>query len=222
MNSYNTRKAVDKEPMDLSQIISNFFKALKKLWLIMVVAIVVCGFIGHHNYSSGYSPNYETKATFSITAAQYDGREDRSYTNNTQLASILSVSFNYLINNEVFYEVIKKDLNIDYMPSTITISAVPDTNILSIVTAGPNPQMNYKVAQSVMKNYGSVAEFVIGDTKLDVFEEPVVAEVPTNPYSPWKQTIIYAFIGLLIGIVPSIIYGFFVRTIRNRKMLRNI
>ena len=77
--------------------------------------------------------------------------------------------------------------------------------------------MNYKVAQSVMKNYGSVAEFVIGDTKLDVLEEPVVAEVPTNPYSPWKQTIIYAFIGLLIGIVPSIIYGFFVRTIRNRE-----
>ena len=66
MNSYNTRKAVDKEPMDLSQIISNFFKALKKLWIIMVVAIVVCGFIGHHNYSAGYSPNYETKATFSI------------------------------------------------------------------------------------------------------------------------------------------------------------
>ena len=217
MNSYNTRKAVDKEPMDLSQIISNFFKALKKLWIIMVVAIVVCGFIGHHNYSAGYSPNYETKATFSITAAQYDGREDRSYTNNTQLASILSVSFNYLINNEVFYEVIKKDLNIDYMPSTITISAVPDTNILSIVTAGPNPQMNYKVAQSVMKNYGSVAEFVIGDTKLEVLEEPVVAEEPTNPYSPWNQTIIYAFIGLLIGIVPSIIYGFFVRTIRNRE-----
>ena len=217
MNSYNTKKTVDKEPMDLSQIISNFFKALKKLWIIMVVAIIVCGFIGHHNYSASYSPNYETKATFSITAAQYDGREDRSYTNNTQLASILSVSFNYLINNEVFYEVIKKDLNIDYMPSTITISAVPDTNILSIVTAGPNPQMNYKVAQSVMKNYGSVAEFVIGDTKLDVLEEPVVAEEPTNPYSPWKQTIIYAFIGLLIGIVPSIIYGFFVRTIRNRE-----
>ena len=70
MNSYNTRKTVDKEPMDLSQIISNFFKALKKLWIIMVVAIVVCGFIGHHNYSAGYSPNYETKATFSITAAQ--------------------------------------------------------------------------------------------------------------------------------------------------------
>ena len=70
MNSYNTRKAVDKEPMDLSQIISNFFKALKKLWIIMVVAIIACGFIGHHNYSAGYSPNYETKATFSITAAQ--------------------------------------------------------------------------------------------------------------------------------------------------------
>ena len=116
MNSYNTKKTVDKEPMDLSQIISNFFKALKKLWIIMVVAMIVCGFIGHHNYSASYSPNYETKATFSITAAQYDGREDRSYTNNTQLASILSVSFNYLINNEVFYEVIKKDLNIDYMP----------------------------------------------------------------------------------------------------------
>lgn len=216
MSNYN-RTSVEKEPMDLSQIIKNFYKALEKLWIILVISIVVFVFIGYHNYSKNYSPNYETKATFSITAAQYDGREDRSYTNNTQLASILSVSFNYLINNEVFYEVIKKDLGINYMPSTITISAVPDTNILSIVTSGSNPKMNYKVAQSVMKNYSSVAEFVIGDTKLDVLEEPVIADTPTNPYSPWKTIAVFGFIGLLVGIFPSIIYGFFVRTIRNRE-----
>ena len=214
----NTNSEVtEKEPINLAQIMASFIKAFKKLWFIMVIMMVIMGFIGYRSYKKSYSPMYETRATFSITAPQYDGAADKSYTNNKERASILSVSFNYLINNEVFYEIIKDDLGIDYMPATITISAVPDTNILSIVASGDDPQMSYKVVQSVMKNYNSVAEFVIGDTKLDVLEEPVLPEAPTNPYQPFKNIMMFIIIGMFIGILPSVAYAFFVKTIKNKE-----
>ena len=98
------------------------------------------------------------------------------------------------------------------MPSVITVSAVPDTNILSIVASGSDAEMNYKVIQSVLKNYGSVADFVIGDTQLDVLEEPVVVDNPMNPYNPMDYTIMFALIGMFIGVIPSIAYAFFVKT----------
>lgn len=67
-----------------------------------------------------------------------------------------------------------------------------------------------------------MAEFVIGDTKLEVLEEPVVAEEPTNPYSPWNQTIIYAFIGLLIELYQVLFTDFSLELLETGKMLRNI
>lgn len=216
-NSYNAPVSGGKEPINLSQIVASFLKAFKKLWIIMVIAMIVFTVIGYQRYKKSYVPNYETRATFSITAPEYNGSEDKTYTNNSELASILSVSFDYLINNEVFYEVIKQDLGIDYMPSVITISAVPETNILSIIASGSNADMNFKVVESVMKNYGSVAEFVIGDTQLDVLEEPAVPKEPTNPYDPVKNAIMYALIGMFVGVLPSVIYAFFVKTIRNKE-----
>lgn len=216
-NSYNAPVSGGKEPINLSQIVASFLKAFKKLWIIMVIIMVIFTVIGYQKYKRSYVPNYETRATFSITAPEYNGSEDRTYTNNSELASILSVSFDYLINNEVFYEVIKQDLGINYMPSVITISAVPETNILSIVASGSDADMTYKVVQSVLKNYGSVAEFVIGDTQLDVLEEPAVPKEPTNPYDPVKNAIMYALIGMFVGVLPSVVYAFFVKTIRNKE-----
>ncbi len=216
-SNYNTSNIQEKEPVSLSQIIFGFWKALKKLWPIMVITMIFMGVVGYQRYSSSYVPLYETRATFSITAPRYDGMEDRSYTDNNELASILSVSFDYLINNEVFYEIIKSDLKIDTMPCTITISAVPDTNILSIVTSGSDREMSYKVVQSVLKNYGSVAEFVIGDTQLDVLEEPILPKSPTNPYSPAQQTLLFVLLGIILAAIPIGLYGYFVKKIKSKE-----
>lgn len=207
---------VESEPLSLAEIIDSFLNGFKKLWWTAVVCAVIMGIMGYLHYRESYISNYQTEATFSITAPEYNGT-DESYTNNSQLASTLSVSFDYLINNEVFYEIIKQDIGIDYMPSTITISAVPDTNILSIVVSGADPGMNHKVINSVMDNYSSVAEFVLGDTQLTVLEAPRFNDAPTNPYSPVNSIIMFAFIGFILGLVPSVLYAFFVRTIKSRE-----
>lgn len=212
--------AVEPETKSLAEIIDSFFSAFKRLWWIAVIFTIIFGIWGFYNYKKTYVANYQTEATFSITAPEYNGT-DQSYTNNNQLASNLSVSFDYLINNEVFYEIIKQDIGIDYIPGVITISAVEETNILSIAVSGANPETNYKIINSVMKNYSSVAEFVLGDTQLTVLEEPTVENVPINPYQPVKNVMMFALIGCFLGLIPSIIYAFFVRTIKSKEDIEN-
>lgn len=208
--------SVEPETKSLAEIIDSFFNGFKKLWWVAIICAVLGGVLGYFNYKETYISNYQTEATFSITAPEYNGT-DESYTNNSQLASTLSVSFDYLINNEVFYEIIKKDIGVNYMPSTITISAVEDTNILSIIVSGDNPKMNQKVINSVMNNYSSVAEFVLGDTQLTVLEEPTFDAVPTNPYNPVNAVVMFALFGFVLGLVPSILYAFFVKTIKSKE-----
>lgn len=215
-NTNRIGKNIEKEPMSLAGIIESFMIAFKKFWFVAVIVAIVGGIFGYTNYKRTYVPSYTSQATFAVTAPEYNGT-DESYTNNNELASILSVSFNYIINNEVFYEIIKADIGLDYVPSIINIVAVEDTNMLSITTTGPDAQLNYDVINSVMNNYSSVAEIVIGDTELDVLEHPTVPSAPTNPYSPIKPTLMWIFIGFIFGLVPSVMYAIFVKTIKSKE-----
>lgn len=216
-NSNRIGASVEPETKSLAEIIDSFLNGFKKLWWIAVIATVLCGVLGYLHYKRSYVPVYQSEVTFSIVASEYDGT-DQSYTNNSQLASILSVSFDYLINNEVFYEIVEEDIGVDYMPSTITISAIADTNILSIMATGNDADMNLKVIHSVMENYSSVAEVVLGDlkdTQLKILEPPTGGTL-TNPYQPASAVIKFGLIGLIIGLIPSVLYALFIRTIKSK------
>ena len=206
-----------REPKSLAEIAIKFVEAYKKFWLVSIIMMVVAAGIGWVFYAKSYVVDYQSEATFSITAPDYSGSTNKSFSNNSQLAEDLSVSFNYLINNEVFYEVIEKDLGISSIPATITISTVENTNIISIAVNGTDRNMVYKVLNSVLRNYASVTEFVVGDTKLTVLEEPAIPKEPTNPYNPFKTILAFAFGGFFLGCIPTVIYALFVKTIKSRE-----
>ena len=56
--------------------------------------------------------------------------------------------------------------------------AIEDQNLFELSVTGSDPQQIYDVLQSVIENYPSVAEYVIGDTQLHILDE---TGVPTNP-----------------------------------------
>lgn len=216
-NSNHIGTTTRKEPKSLMDLVVKFVEAYKKFWLVSIITMLIGAGVGWIFYAKTYVVDYSSEATFSITAPDYSGSTNKSYSNNSQLAQDLSVSFNYLINNEVFYEVIQKDLGISSIPETITITTVENTNIISIVVNGTNPKMCYKVLKSVLKNYASVTDFVVGDTKLTVLEDPAIPKSPNNPYNPFQTILAFAFLGFVVGCIPTIIYALFVKTIKSRE-----
>ena len=216
-NSNHIGTTVQNEPKSISDIVVLIVEAFRKLWLIAVILMLVAAALGWMYYKKDYKVKYTSEATFSITAPDYSGSTKKSYSNNSQLAQDLCVSFDYLINNEVFYEIITKDLGIYSLPVNISITNVAKTNIISIKVSGSDPRLCYRVLKSVLKNYGSVTEFVVGDTKLTVLEEPGKPRSPDNPYSPYQTIIIFAFIGFIIGCIPTVIYALFIKTITSRE-----
>ena len=114
-NRISRANSAEREEKSLAEIIESFFNGFRKLWWVAVAFMVAGALLGVHQYKKNYVPIYQAGASFSITAPEYNGT-DQSYTNNSQLAAELSANFDYLINNEVFYEIIEKDIGIDYMP----------------------------------------------------------------------------------------------------------
>lgn len=222
MSSNNSNSQVKTEERSLAEIISSFMSGVRRFWWLMIILAVLFGIFGYKKAKDTYVPIYQSKATISITAPVYNGDRDLSRTNDSELAEELSVSFNYLINNDLFYEVIKNDLGVDFINGVIGVSALEDTNILTIEVSGPSAQDAYDILNSVMNNYSSISQFVLGDTELTVLEEPVVAVEPVNPFSFYKTVGMFAFIGIIISLIPVIIYGFFVRTVKSKGDIENL
>ena len=213
----NKKSRMNPDSFNIGEIFFRFFDAFRKFWYVSLILVILGGLFGYFSYKRSYSPYYESKAIFSVKAANYDGDSKASNFNNRQLTEDLSMSFNYLINNEVFYEILKQDMKLDYVPATITITPIENTNIMNIVASGSDADLAYKTIKSVLKNYGSVTAFVVGDTKLSVIEEPTKAFEPANPYNPIISILQYALVGLFISMIPSIIIALFIKNIQTSE-----
>ena len=141
-----------KEEKSLAEIIANFWIGTKRFWWLMMLLVLFCGALGYKIEKNNYVPQYNAVSTISITAPVYNGDRDISRTNDSELASELGVSFNYLINNDLFYEVIKNDLGVDRINGVITVSVLEDTNILTIGVTSPSAKDAYDILNSVMNN----------------------------------------------------------------------
>lgn len=213
----NKKSKMNPESFNIAEIIFRFFDAFRKYWWLSLILVIVGGVFGYFFYKKHYLPYYESKAIFSVKAANYDGNKKSSSFNNRQLTEDLSVSFSYLINNEVFYEIIKQDLKIDYVPATITVLPVENTNIMNIIAGGTDAELAYKTIKSVLKNYSAVTAFVVGDTKLTVIEEPSKPLEPAIPYAPIKGILLFALAGFGISLVPSLISALFIKKIQTSE-----
>ncbi len=213
----NSKSKMNPDSFNIAEIFFRFFDAFRKFWYLSVILVILGSIFGYFYYKKTYVPHFESKAIFSVKAANYDGNKKSSSFNNRQLTEDLSVSFNYLINNEVFYEIIKKDMKIDYIPAIITVTPVDNTNIMNIVANSSDAELAYKTIKSVLKNYGTVTAFVVGDTKLTVIEEPSKPLEPANPYQPIWGILMFAAFGLAISMIPSLVAALFIKTIQTSE-----
>jgi capsular exopolysaccharide synthesis family protein len=222
-NSYQTSYNVEeeeKQPLNLGEIVGRFLDGFVRLWWVALIFAIIFGAYGYRKYKNSYVPNYSAQATFYLKEA--GSGSGSSYATSSDLASEISTSFDYLINNEVFYEILEKELGLDYMPATITVSAVPSTNILSIVATGQDPEMNLKVIKAVLNNYTDLADIVMGDTEMTILDDPIMSITPNNSYSPFKSTAKWALIGAFIGLIPTLLYAFFIKTIKSKDDIEKL
>ena len=108
------------------------------------------------------------------------------------------------------------------MPATVTAKCVTGTNMVTLTAQGNDPEMTYKALMSVIKNYSSVADYIIGRTKLLMISEPVVPTSPSNRMAWQKSVLTAAAIGLMLGVAWIMIYAILRKTIRTKEDIRNI
>lgn len=205
---------------------SDFWRGFVKFWWIGVLcALLLGGGMFYRSYTN-YSPQYTATATFTVhtqnSVLSDDGKGMSAYSfyydrgSASQLASV----FPYVLKSEILQKQVCRELGVDSMPATVSVTCVDETNMITLTTTGKDPQLTYDTLMSVTKNYSKVSEYIIGQTKLVMISPAVVPTEPSNSFSWRGDTLKGAFIGILLGVAWIVIYGVLRHTIRTKDDIR--
>ena len=223
--SENIRKTASSDE-EITIYFSDFWRGFVKFWwIIALLAILFGGMMFYRSYIR-YSPLYKASATFAVHTENpvlegENGVSAYSFYYNRTSADYLEKVFPYILQSNILQKQVCEDLDVSYMPASVSATCVAGSNMVTLTTTGANPQLTYDVLLSVTENYSSVAEYVIGRTKLVMITEPQVPQTPSNTYA-WKQTTLKGvLIGMALGVCCIVLYGFLRRTIRTKEDIRN-
>lgn len=212
-NEASENKQVEEiEKIDIMNLVAAFLNAFKRLWVLLVIIVAVCTARSYFSTSFTYTPQYVASATVSVTTpgGSYAG---------IQSAQEMAAIFPYILTSGVLEDVVKNDMGLDTLPGQIGVKAEDGMNMLTISVSSNDPQMAYNELQSVIKNYPEVAEYIFGETRLQILDETGI------PSDTQREVVIRgsykrgALQGVIISGVIMCLYVFLKRTVRTKEQL---
>ena len=174
--------------------------------------VIACTLRSWLSTSISYTPQYVASATVSVTTP------GGSY-GNIESAQEMAAVFPYVLTSGVLEDVVMNDMGLDYLPGTIDVQAEDGMNMLTISVSSDDPQMAYDMLTSVINKYPEVAEYIFGETKLQILDETGI------PSDTRKEVVIRGSYkrGALQGIILSglilCLYAFLKRTVHSKEQI---
>ena len=206
------------EELDLKELFNIFWN--KKLYILLIVAIfIVIGIIYTYVF---VTPDYESTTTIilakSITTET--GTESGTITTtDLTLNKNLVSTYSELIKSKTILREVINNLNINkqeaQLKSSITVSAVEDTDLIKIRVTDSDPEIAKRVAEEIADVFiEKVANGVYNVNNVQVWDE---AEVATAPYNinHIKDIMIFMVVGLIIAAAYVLISNMLDTTIKS-------
>ena len=209
----------NQQKLDIFVLLEVFMRQAKRMWLMGLVLVLVCGLgLTAVRYRS-YRPVYEAYASFTVRVANPLYASVNGY--NEKTAQVMADTFPSILTSDLLQKRVMEELGISGVP-TMTVSAVAQSSILTLTVRDADPQRAYAVLNAVIKCYPDVAEFVVGSTALILLDE---SGVPTAPAAAFHYKY-YAIRGGIIGLcLWCAIVAFLIlvkNTIHNEEELRKM
>ncbi len=147
-----------------------------KRWLIILLAAIIAGVGGYIYTDAGYKPEYQSGATLVVTTRSSTSTVYSNLSSTTSLAGV----FTELLNSSVLRKTIVKEIGADSFDGTITATAVPETNLVTVTVTASDPRTAYLVADAIIEHHESITYQVLGNITLEVLKSPVVPTGPRN------------------------------------------
>lgn len=208
--------------LDLVDLLGRFWKYLRRFWILVLAAALLCSGLFFLRAKGSFTPVYEAKAMFTVSASNIS--EDiftTSYYDNTA-AQQLASAFPYMLSTDIMRELMMQELGVSYINGSIYPESASGTNLFTLRVRSTSAQDAYDILCAVIECYPQVAVYMVDNPRLDIRQNPEVPSDPVNSFSGQDAAVKGAVAGLVLSMGLLVVLTLLDRTISNVEQLKNI
>jgi len=145
-------------------------------WLLILLVALTVGFGAYIMEDRAYTPVYQTRTTFVVTAR---GSSTTVYANLTS-TSKLATLFTELLNSSIMRKTIVEELGVSSFDGTISTAVIPSTNLITMTVTSGDPRMAFLATRAIIENHETLTYQVDDSIVLEVLQQPSVPTAPRN------------------------------------------
>ena len=201
----------ENEYSDILTVIGRMLLLMKR-HLLKVLCIIVAFVILALSYAFiTYSPSYKSSVTFTITPLVLSDAESGisvyKFNSVTSFSDQMNKTFQHIAQSETLRDTITYDLGRS-MNGKIIAEPITGSNIFKVTAVSPSAKDANDIMKSFVKSYPSIAEHIIGDTRIQIIHS---SGMPSKPYNV-PNYFLYIVIGILVGICVNLVIFYVVAT----------
>lgn len=182
-------------------------------WMSILLLSVSAALLVSVAAAKRYQPEYTASATMFVTGG---GIASTIY-DNQYSAETMASRFEQLLNSHVLQKKVAKEAGLSEFTGKAHAAVIPETNLITLTVTADSPGLCFKLIHSIMQNYDTVSDYVLGDTILETLQAPSIPVAPDNPLDlgDYRKK---AF--LLMAVFLCVVFGLFSYlrdTIRSEK-----
>lgn len=207
----------NREVIDFTEEIKQYLNTLRKSWLFVLILMVLGAGANVARTRIHYVPMYRASQTYTINLSSSSGalssRAESFYNNTT--ASQMATTFTYILTSDLMQKEVREELGDTRMAQTVNATVAEGTNLLTIYTTDPDPDIAYQTLMAVVKIYPELSAQIVGKTYSTLMDESGLPTEPYNSYSYQRYITRGAAYGFILGAGLVLI-----RVLANRTILR--
>lgn len=199
------------ETIDLREYL---FILKKKLWIIALSAII-CGLISGIVSFYVLPPIYEANTSL-IVNKEIDEKENKMTTSDDlNFVQKLAVTYGEIIKSRTVItstiNKLKLDMTYEELSETVSVSNVPDTQIIKISVQNKNPNIAAKICNTIPEIFSAEVKRVVKASGTEVIDKATVPEEAIKPNK--KMNVIIA---MVLGAMVSIFVIFLLESLNTK------
>ena len=211
------QQETDAIEIDLGRLLRNLLQIAKKLWFLLLLAIVLGAAAVVFVQEKSYTPSYSAYCTFSVhvvnKATLSDTNSMYSVYYDQDLAEQLDATFSYLINSDFLLDDVKEYLGEKSIDGYAQAHSIEGSNIFVITAYSSTPEKAGALLEALMALYYDAARYVVGDMEEEIIEGPVTSLTPCNTPDRTKGIMLGAILGFLICVGAMVVALLFKQTV---------
>ena len=201
--------------IDIVDVVYKCFRVFRRMWISVVILAIVMAAIFGVRAKMNYTELYKAYVVMTVSRQwELEQGEEAGYYDYMTAEQTASI-FPHILTSEVLQNKVADDLGVGAVYGSISVEITPDTNILTISVTDRDAQRAYDTLQSLIENYPSIAEGIIGKTSSNILDDSGVPTVPCNAMEVKQSVVRGAAIGALLGMA-----GIFVVTTMSRTICK--